>query len=210
MKTLTKDIPKLYVDLAGGVGTISDGAGWTNPVGLTYIYQTYFDLAGMAQREKTLFFEAATIQEALPPFASPVATAGDGIIVTDIMSTKPLSEDEAQEYQVNANFADSGSHLTFDQTVYGRIRVFNVDIDNAAGGYYILLGDNQTGSLEATASDRIYVTRIVAIGSTNSDATHGVGGCRYLLRASAREEEEYAYLMRLKRSYELQQSYDED
>ena len=210
MKTLAKEIPKLYVDKAGPVFTINDGKGWELIVGSTYIYQTFFDLAGMSQREKTLFFEAATVQESLPPFASPTATAGDGIVVVDIMSTKQLRPNEALNYSTDANFAGSGTTLTFDQTIYGRTRVFNVDIDNAAGGYYIVLGDGQTGSLDATASDRIYCTRVVAIGSNNGDGTHGVGAARYLIRANAREEPEYEYLMRLKRSYELQQSHDED
>jgi hypothetical protein len=210
MKTLTKEIPDLTVEVeAGQALPYGNSGGWIQAEPLTFVYHTFFDLAGMSQREKTMFFEGATIQEALPPFAP--ATAGDILGVADIMSTRQLTNAEAAAFISKANFpARGGSNLTYDQTIYGRIRVFNVDIDNAAGGYFITLSDNQVGSLEPTASDRIYCTRVVNIGATNSNGFYGVGFVRYLIRTNAREEPEYQYLMRLRRSYELQQSYDED
>ena len=213
MKTLAKEIPNLTVLKAGPVFTMeaADQSGWELVTGTTnsFINQTFFDLAGMSQREKTLFFEAAALQEVLAPFAT-AATAGDTIIVTDIMSTQQLRPNEALAFSAQGNFADSGSSLNYEQTIYGRVRIFNVDLDNAAGGYYITLADNQMGSLQATASDRIYCTRVVSFGTGNSNGNHGVSYARYLLRANAREEAEYQYLMRLRRSYELQQTYDED
>ena len=213
MKTLAKEFGNLVVTKAGPVFSITSASGQWRQVtpGLgQFVSSTYFDLAGLSMDDKTLFFEGAAIQEVLLPSASS-ATAGDGAIVIDIMSVVPMTDAEVINYGANGNFAYApSSTLTFDQTVYGRVRIFNVDIDNAAGGYYITLADNQTGSLSATASDRIYCYRSVTFGIGNSDGDHAIYPSRYLLRATAKEEPEYEYLMRLKRSYELQNEPDRD
>ena len=212
MKTLAKEFDSLIATKAAGAYTITFGNGWRQPQPILgqFVASTYFDLRGLAIDDKTLFFQGATIQEVLLPSAS-AATAGDGAVVVDIMSVVPLTDEEVLAYSSGANFAAAtSSNLTFDQTVYGRVRIFNVDIDNAAGGYYITLSDNQTGSLSATASDRVYCYRAVLFGAFNSDGDHAIYPARYLLRADAKEEQEYEYLMRLKRSYELQQRFDRD
>ena len=125
------------------------------------------------------------------------------------MCTTPLTDEEVALYATYGNIIGDGSALTFDQTIYGRVRIFNMDLDNLAGGFFITLGDNQTGSLEATASDRVYCYRFVSMTVT-ADSTIALTGVRYILRAKAVEEPEYQYLMRLKRSYELQQRFDRD
>jgi hypothetical protein len=212
MKTLAKEFPPLITTKLGPVYTIDTGQGWRQPTPIfgQFVFSTYFDLAGMSMDDKTLFFSGATIQETLLPSAT-AATAGDGCVVVDIMSTTPITDEQVLAYSSKANFATVvGSTLTFDQTVYGRVRIFNVDLDNAAGGYYITLSDNQTGSLSASASDRIYCYRAVLFGEANSDGDHAITGARYLLQAEAKEEPEYEYLMRLKRSYELQNEPDRD
>ena len=213
MKTLTKEFGLLQFDKVGPLYSIDasvTNGNWRqlNPGGAQFIASTYFDLAGLSMNEKTLFFEGAAIQEILPPSIT-VGTAGDGVVVVDLMTTTPITDSEAFLYAIYANIVGDGSVLTFDQTIYGRVRTFNMDIDNLAGGYFITLGDNQTGSLEPTASDRIYCYRVVSAAVT-ADSTIAVYGARYLLRAKAKEEPEYEYLMRLKRSYELQNEPDND
>ena len=210
MKTLAKEMGMLFVEQAGGAFTITPQTqeGWTQPNAGSnlFINRQYFDLAGMSMDDKTLFFEGATIQEGLPPGSSP-STVGNSMIVIDVMSNKQLTDAQCAAIASMGNFA-GGSGITFDQTIYMRHRVFNIDIDNAAGGYMINISDGQLGSLEPTASDRVYCTRIVAM--SGGEALYQVYGVRYLLRATAREEPEYEYLMRLKRSYELQQEPDRD
>ena len=213
MKTLAKEFGMLLVNKVGpaySIETDFTNSNWRQltPGGGIFVADTYFDLAGLAMDDKTLFFEGAAMQEILPPSIT-VGTAGDLINIVDIMCTTPITDNEAFLYATYANIMGQGSQLTFDQTIYGRVRTFNMDIDNLAGGYFITLGDNQTGSLEATASDRIYCYRMVAIGVT-ADSSVTITGARYLLRAKAKEEPEHEYLMRLKRSYELQQRQDRD
>jgi len=211
MKTLTKELPALAVDKVGPLYTLQAGIyGWeqTASGAQTFVARTYFDLAGLAMDDKTLFFEAAGIQEALNPATSPAA-AGNGAIVVDILSNKPLTNDEAVASIIFGNMiGEPSANLTFDQTIYMRHRTFNTDLDNVAGGYMITLVDNQLGSMSPTASDRVYVTRMVSFGG--ADGAYNVYPVRYLLRASAKEEPEFEYLMRLKRSYELQNEPDND
>ena len=209
-KTLAKEFGNLLVTKAGPVWTLDASLskeGWTQttPGGNIFINRTFFDLAGMAYDDKTLFFEGAATQETLNPSSS-AATAGNNAIVVDIMSNKPLTDAQASQTILFGNMEQSD--LTFDQTIYMRLRFFNTDIDNLAGSFMILLSDNQLGSLEPTASDRIYCTRVVAFGG--ADGSYNLYNVRYLLRALAKEEDEYQYLMRLKRSYELQQRFDRD
>ena len=212
MKTLTKEFGILVVSKSGPVYTI-DGSlsiGNWRQVGISgFIADTYFDLGGLAMDDKTLFFSGAAMQEVLPP-AQTTATAGDLVNVVDIMSNTPLTDNEVALFATQGNFIGSGSTLTFDQTIFARSRIFNMDLDNLAGGYFIALGDNQLGSLEPTASDRIYCYRY-AVPTLQAAATQfELYGARYILRAEAKEEPEYEYLMRLKRSYELQNEPDRD
>lgn len=211
MKTMTKEFAQLAVQKAGPVYTvISNEGNWREIAGSPglYLASTYFDLAGMAMDDKTLFFQGAATQELKNPTFFP-ATAGNNLQIADIMSVVPLTDEQAAFYLFGANFnVSNSSNLTYHETVYGRIRVFNMDIDNLAGGYSILLSDTQTGSLEPTASDRVYCYRVVQYNG--ADTRFDIFPARYLLRADAKEEPEFEYLMRLKRSYELQQSFDRD
>lgn len=209
-KTLTKEIPGLGLIRVGTDISITPEtvSGWTLIAG-TYIcyYETYFDLAGMSMEEKTLFFSGAATQNVYTPTSNP-ATPGNRFIIVDLMTTKPLNEEELQFALVFGNTAAQGTVLTYDQTVYMRLRVLNTDLDNQAATFMIPISDEQMGSLEPTASDRIYCYRIVSL--TGTDGSYGVYPVRYLLRAEAKEEPEYEYLMRLKRSYELQNQPDRD
>ena len=210
-KTLTKEFGFLDVTKAGASYSFdpSNSNGWRQITAGSgqFVSETYFDLAGMTIDDETLFFDGAAIQEVLSPIAP--GTAGDGVFVVDLMTTKPISDASLQLYQTYGNMLGPGE-LTFDQVIYGRIRFMNIDLDNAAGAVMITVSDNQTGSLEPTASDRIYCYRYVSFPAGNSDGDYFISGARYLLRATAKEEPEYQYLMRLKRSYELQNEPDRD
>ena len=209
MKTLTKEFP--------GVNFLFDGAnysfdstqnGWRqiSPGTGNFVASTYFDLAGMSMNDETLFFEVAAVQEVLSPQFAP-STAGDSMFVVDIMSQIPLTDNEVALYATQGNMI--GSTLTFEQTIYGRVRFFNIDLDNAAGTIAILLSDNQTGSLSPTASDRVYCYRYAGVNQTLPGFST-LFAARHILRATSKEEPEYRYLMRLKRSYELQNEPDRD
>jgi hypothetical protein len=184
--------------------------GWApSPIGPTaaFVSKNYFDLAGLTMDEKTLFFTGATTQSTLYPVFNGGA-AGDLVIVCDIMSVRPLTDEELFWFNSKGNFAESG--ITPEEIIYGRTRMFNVTVDTGSWTGTVLTSDNQCGLMKATASDRIYSYRTIIIQAANTTVDLFIYPERHLLVAEAKEEQEYEYLMRLKRSYELQQSYDED
>lgn len=184
-------------------GSQSNGWRLLAPTGLA-VSDTYFDFAGLTKDYKTLMFDGAAVQDMLAPQVTGGA-AGDSLVMVDLMSTSPLTDNDLQNFYIYGNFSINGK-LTFEQTIYARIRQFNVDVDNLAWGSMVLLSENQIGSLEATASDRVYCYRIVAMGSNFDGTRIDVFNARYLLQANVKEEAEYQYLMRLKRSYDLAQT----
>ena len=211
MKTLTKehqacvavqDAPDVY-----SLGIGSDG--WRALAPRVFVSDNYFDLAGMSQREKTLFFEAATVQEMFNPEHTG-GVAGDDVVVYDIMTSEPMTDAELLSFAAAGNFASSNAGLGYQETIYGRIRHYIIDLDTAAWGSFILASDNQIGSLESTASDRIYTYRILNITGGTSATQINLYYARYIIRADAREEPDFQYLMRLRRSFELAQNHDED
>lgn len=215
MKTLLKETPWLSV-VQGPPGTFTLDStfvhGWEEISNGFYVYRTYIDLAGMSQQEKTMFFQGAGQQDLYLPTTTNQAP-GDQCTTVDAMCSRSLTHDELVRLIIYGNFGDSDNSgvngLTFAETIYLRHRQFVVDLDTAALGAMITIADNQLGSLEPTASDRVYCYKIVAL---NSGAYTRVqfAPTRYILKAQAKEEPMHQYLMRLKRSYELQQSPDND
>jgi hypothetical protein len=211
-KTLVKEHQVFQVNIAGGTATQTEfSQGYRLVTGTTgyYVSENYFDLAGMSLEEKTLFFEGATVQNINNPSYS-AGVPGESISILDIMSSVPLSDATLAVYFTEGNFAGSASS-TFEQTIYARHTFHVIDIDFAAAGYFNTLFSNQFGSLMPTASDRVYTYRLIGIDPTQATpAIVSVWPCRYILRADAKEEAEYQYLMRLKRSYDLQNEPDRD
>lgn len=218
MKTLIKETPWVSVD-QGPPGTFNLDTGFTHgweQIGAVgsglFVYRTYIDLAGMSQQEKTMFFAGAGQQDLYTPLLTNQA-AGDSMLMADIMCSRSLNNDEITRAVIYGNFGDSDNlgipGLTFAETIYMRYRQFVVDLDTAAWGHMVTVGDNQLGSLEPTASDRIYCYKVISL-SSGAYTRVQVPPSRYILRAEAKTEEEYQYLMRLKRSYELQQEPDVD
>lgn len=177
-------------------------------LGFTFVASTYFDLAGLAQDYKTLFFDGAAMQEVLNPFYQAGTPPGTSMAVVDLMTTKPLTLQQAQAYSAFANFPGSPTGLSYMETIFGRVRIFTSNIDTLDANYFAVFSDEQSGSLSATATDRIYCYRVVVFPLVSGG--YGVSGARYMLAAEAKSEPDHEYVMRLRRSYELQQSADVD
>ena len=176
-----------------------------------FISRTYFDLAGMSMDDKTLFFEAAGTQTVLSPKGQS-SLAGDNCIIYDIMTATPMTDTELANFTAFGNFAQPSSVLNFDETIYARSRIFGITVNEAAIDHMVLLNEEQFGSMSPTASDRIYSYRIVIPLGVSAQSMGGllVYPVRHILRATAKEEPDHTYIMRLLRSYQLQQEPDVD
>jgi len=218
VKTLAKEHQILALARSGGDWTKTVDIGQWRKLGPnTFLSSTYFDLAGMSMEDKTIFFEAAGVQTVLAPLANN-SGAGDSCVIMDLMSTRPLDDGQILLTVSFGNFAGNGSSagqgpLTFEETIYARTQMFVRHVDTSAWGYITMTDENFFGSMEPTASDRIYSYRLV-IPSTLTGGTNmtelTVYPARHLLRSTAKEEPEFQYIMRLMKSYQLQQSPDVD
>lgn len=212
MKVLTKEHGlAVFEQTAPGVWDFSPNfstSAWEKVTPSSFVSSTYFDLAGMSMEEKTLFFEAAGTQSPLAP-SIVGAVAGDHIVIADLMTTSPLTPLQAVTVMVHGNFPPAV--LSFQETVYGRVDQWVVHIDTATWGSATLTNTAQIGSMMPTASDRVYSYRIVtctAVGTGAASVT--VSQARHILQAKAKEEPDHEYMMRLLRSYQLQQEPDVD
>ena len=167
--------------------------------------------------DKTLFFEAAGVQTTLSPLANN-SGPGDSCLIMDLMSTRPLTDMQIILTLSYGNFAgntaiDGQGPLSFEETVYARTQMFVRHVDTSAWGYITLTDENFFGSMEPTASDRIYSYRLVlpSQGTGPSDMDQlTIYPARHLLKSTSKEEPTYQYLMRLMKSYQLQQEPDVD
>tara|TARA_Y100001951_G_scaffold47954_1_gene37811 strand:- start:1058 stop:1711 length:654 start_codon:yes stop_codon:yes gene_type:complete len=217
MKVLAKEHGVLVCDNSGtpaapvwALGSGSNGYRDLSSGGTGFfVSDTYFDLAGMTLREKTLFFEGATVQEVLAPVVFN-GQPGDSLIIVDLMCSKPLTDTELIFFPVFGNFAGTNTALTFDQTIYAQICQYVIDLDTAQWGSMVKMSSNQIGSMSATASDRIYSYRIVTTAIPFSGTRFTITPARHVLSADVKKEEEFQYVMRLRRSYELAQGQDVD
>jgi len=175
-----------------------------------YSLNNYIDLAGLSMDEKTTFIKNIKIDYSFIPTATD-AIAGDKIevflYITDIpMSLTTLRPGFALDTMSAQNCALA------QQDVWG------ATVDTAAWSSSLqLLGRNAHGMMSATASDRLYYSVYVSVnskvlGAAPISTLTGITlpGTRAVVLVDAKAEQEYQYLMRLKRSYDLQQRYDED
>lgn len=214
MNLLAKEHQYLTLARSGANWSITanaTGGSWRkDPSGNFFISSTYFDLAGLTMEGKTLFFEATGVQSVREPTVLANPNPGDSLIVMDLMSTSPLTDTELIAFSAYGNFGSGTSDsLTWAQTVYARNQTWAIHVDEGPLGSMILQNQEFFGSMQPTASDRIYSYRVLLPAAIAMDGLF-IYSARHMLTAEAKTEEEFVYLMRLKKAYELQQSYDED
>jgi len=216
VKLLVKGLGQVLFGIVGGqVAPTTNGPNMTtliaNPLYALVVQQSYFDLAGMTQREKTLFFRSITGQEPYNPSIEGGHT-GDDVRETIVLTTSPIPADKLlTEYALGVGLPQSITD--WSQLVYYRFRNCVRTTDQGATAILATLSQNNMGSAYPTASDRVYIYRFIQANNADQSAQFTsilVPGCQVILGADVKEEPEFQYLYRLMRSYELQQSYDED
>jgi hypothetical protein len=210
VKVLTKEHGVAVFDRTGVEWDINAPLtnGWDEVTTGSFVSSTYFDLAGMSMEEKTLFFEAAGTQSVLAPTVSN-AGPGDSIVLVDIMTAVPLTNTQAVNFGIRGNFGDNPP-LSYQETIYARVDQWVTHVDTGPWTGLTLTNSEQLGSMMPTASDRVYSYRVILFGTPFTGDQLTLSSARHILQAKATEEADHTYMMRLLRSYQLQQSYDED
>lgn len=188
------------------------GDGWQK-IGLpnqgVFLSARQIDCNGLTIDDKSMFFDAASIQTPTYTCSQSGTTAGDFIQIIDAVSTIPLDVASDPFGPSFHGFGMPGVNLgNHEHVVYGRAQRWSSDLDHNAI-FPVLIESNTFGSLEPSASDTLYVYRwvyfsapILLVGS--------ISGSRVMFAITAKEEPTYEQLMRMRRSYELQQTPDRD
>jgi hypothetical protein len=213
MKVLTKEFDLMAAQKVAGTWTTVLGSGWTQSAHYNYNFynQTFIDCAGLSKDEETLFIKAATVQRGTYNYFLPAA-AGDRMYIWDIMTSIPIdiAKQAIQDDITSRGLGMPGTTLNYEHVLYHRMQVFSYDLD-MANGTALLADETQIGSLEPTASDRIYCYRLVSFSNeATPDTAAGMAPVRFVVEVDTKQEPQYEYLMRLKRSYDLQQAPDRD
>jgi len=206
--------------LSGGVGTNNfyleekiDVSGW-NVEELTLFPQSI-------QVQRGSFYFMKTLNAVLP---SGLEDHREAFIELIFLTSYPVNI--TQWY---ANFTATGNLLTlspnfanqttsFNNVIWGQLIQYVREINTPAGEDFMtpfLIED--FSSWEATNVDTLYAYRILQINATpntspplNDNAFLFLPNVRLVIRGSLKKEQEYANLMRMKRGYDLQQSFDVD
>jgi len=190
--------------------------GWSPILSIPFAssYEDSIDLSGYALQSMTFFPELGFIQES--PVRSLTGSEAGGMIDTTIISSVPLNVDSV----INEIIFASGPGLTpignagiidpsdWSQILYCRIRHDTLDSAFASStGFTRPVDMGQIGSLEPTAADKLFITRIVlpygTVTNTELYSTLVAPAQRVGFKGMMAEEPQLEYMMRLKRSYEL-------
>ncbi len=193
------------------VNTIGSNMSWAKVTGQLFVSEEYFDLAGLAMDNKTIFPSGITVQRGRVPNITGGAVPGDNIQILDVITSIPIDVNDLTVLNnwINVGPGFPGSTLNFEHVLYFRGVRWTTDLDTN-NAFPMKADEWQAGSMSPTASDRLYSYRLVVV-SLNAAATRIVStNARHVLQVDVAEEPEYSYMMRLKRSYDLQQQPDVD
>ena len=164
---------------------------------------TFFPLAGDVQRGITsLGLTTGYVTEWILASTVPIINSSLSVLTSlNMPFTLP-----GQYSQGN----DTESGIDFGQIIYGQMNVYTQNT-NLNQNWGVKVHTTSIGSGAATNGSKIYVYRVIRLDDAAGPGFFAtIPSGRLLLSGQLREEAEYAQIMRMRRSYELQQTYDED
>lgn len=188
-------------------------SGWehigSTPAQGVFLSTRQIDMRGLTIEDQSIFFDAASIQTPTYTCTQSGTVAGDNIQIIDVVSTIPLDIEsnvfDPVFFGVGFPSTPLGNH---EHIVYGRFQRWSSDLDHA-NIFPVMVESNTFGSMEPTASDTLYAYRWVYFTAVNI-TVGSVGPARIMFAVSPKEEALYQQIMRMRRSYELQQTPDRD
>ena len=174
-----------------------------------FYLEDYFDTSGYTNDKLTVFPENAYIQEAgRYQFAFP---GNSRLLVFDLIMSERLNRDELISFTAEFIGSNSGipgtSNSTEDwiQVIYGRLReLTGITQGTVVQDIFAAVSDQQWGSMEPSTADKLWSYKIILqVGIPDEFSSIKYPASRVVLNADVRREDDAAYLMRQKRSYEL-------
>lgn len=222
-RRISKAIPGVNAQKAAVDPTYSDiYGGWQDmgpivPLGL--YYQDTIDLSGYARKDLTFYPEIGFNQIGVGPniFGDDGGELLDCVFITtvpltDITSlwwwTASGSSPALPQFDTNAIGFQVQDATQWETLLYCEQRLYARNVNVPGGtGFMQLIDRAQLGSLEATAADKLFITRVVLPYSNTAPyhdfTTIAVPPSRVGFIGTMTKESDLEYMMRLKRSYEL-------
>lgn len=170
---------------------------------LALSWSSSIDLSGYALQRKTFFPVVGFLQQ------SPIIAldAGAAIHMMTVISSTPLDVDVLMQGMLVGTTPDVFTE-DWETVLYCRSETYTANTTIPSSFNYLGLQNfGQTGSLQPTAADKLFVYRIALPIATTVVATDftriQLPSCRVGLIGQMTDEPELEYMMRLKRSYEL-------
>lgn len=180
--------------------------GWETVSNKGLFYETYFDLSGYELDDLTLIPVATLLQDGMPYTTTSVDPVTQ-LAVFDVISQERLSPEEVIDaYGATAEYPGSpGSTEDWTQILMCNFRLMSPQTDFAVSTLLLPATGGSFGSAEPTAVQKLWLYRIVRPAALDLSATTwSIPPTNFVLNAEIIEEPTLDYMMRLKRSYELQ------
>lgn len=218
-RILRIEIPPLQLAKEGlGWSPVSIAAlsnGWQIYDSTTPYWQGTIDLSGYARDYKTFYPDGAFIQEG-PYMLEPGC---DGTLILTVVSSVPLDPAVLSTQMLSPSgpgFIDTGAvsavvpdlanQQNWDTVMFAEadMRAINSLVTPNTDGILVSLYKNQSGSLAPTASETLFVTKMIFSMNYFASSTALVfPASRIVVPGKFGEEPTVEYMMRLKRSTEL-------
>jgi hypothetical protein len=207
-RVLSKMVPPVHVYFESeGVFGLDQtpGSGWeVITPGRVWQWTAVLDLSGISAEHLTAFFTGLSVQEPSPHYGNfGIANNVMHSWITDTISNEPFDANiiEAPLDHQGQMPGFLGSTSNWDDVIMGQWRTFVATEDIASMGTLRLNQTGAFGSAEASASRKLYFSRILLVSSLNSLGDYyNVPPARFIAGTVIAEEKDHEYLMRLKRS----------
>jgi hypothetical protein len=219
-KLLRKQIPHCIITPESeGVFNITDqGGNWelyTSADGTVFaLWKGYFDISGWNREQLSAFIEGVGWQEAQEWAASPLHVTNTSRIRTWDMLSKAYLPDSILDNQAAAPVIGywyppgfSGSNYDLEEIFAGRFRTF--DLSAILSGGWTQSNEQVWGCGDATAGDKLYITRIVYLSNVQNHESGSIiiiPPQDIITNAIVVDEKDLVYMERLRRSYVLGES----
>ena len=185
-----------------------------------FAYQNEIDVSGWGNQGLSFFPMQAGVQEG----ANYTYIIDDSLQVIDIISDSPLDVPSfvfnnllaypnitlpaLYERTLDAPAERVFPPLGWENILYGNSRLFQHN-DNLQGLLALPVQSNEFGSMNPTATDKLYLTRILKCNVADSTQVGGVSyipPTRFIIKGMLKSESDLSYIYRLKDSFKTTQT----
>lgn len=207
-RVLRKLLPGIIGRVQNDELTIIDGSGWKTALTdlgnyAVFYQQSYFDLSGYTKEQETTFPAAVVFQE----IGGHLLQAGDPIFSVDYVTKKVIRVSDLTAQTSIVNFDPVGStrsRFSLEEIFYANLKTWRDSADIA--GSSVNTESTSWGIADATAAEKLYITRAfyLPMGAAPAIMQYTAPDCGVVVPVMVAEEPDLEYIMRLKRSHELE------